>query len=134
LEPDSNFQWVFGETQTGFRLLRFARFTITRHVMVQGTNSPDNPKLRAYWLQRVRRKGQELPSKQRRLAQRQRGQCPVCGQSLFSDETLEQHHIVAQKAGGPNNLDNKILVHYLCHQQLTAQQHRRGVFRSQQSA
>lgn len=134
LEPDSHCQWVFGNPQTKFRLLRFARFTISRHIMVQGTNSPDDPKLRAYWCQRERRKGHELPAQQRRLAQRQHGLCPVCGESLFSDETLEQHHIIARKSGGLNTLDNKILVHYLCHQQLTSQQHKHGVFRSQQSA
>jgi RNA-directed DNA polymerase len=134
LEPDSDFQWVFGDTQTGFRLLRLSRFSITRHIMVQGTNSPDDSKLHSYWLQRERRKGHQLPAKQRRLAQRQQGLCPVCGESLFGDEQLEQHHIIAQKLAGPHTLDNKILVHYLCHQQLTAQQHTQGIFRSQQSA
>jgi RNA-directed DNA polymerase len=134
LEPDRNCQWVFGDTQTGFRLLRFSRFTITRHIMVQGTNSPDDPKLQTYWLQRECRKSYELPGAQRRLAQRQHGQCPVCGESLFSTETLEQHHVIARKTGGPNTLDNKILVHYFCHQQLTANQYKQHAFRSSQSA
>ncbi len=135
LEPDTQFQWVFGDPQTGYRLLRFARFTIIRHVMVKGTNSPDDPKLRAYWLERERRKNWELPGHtQRHLALRQQGRCPLCGESLFNDEPTEQHHLTAKSVGGPDTLNNKILVHYFCHQQLTAGQHQQGVFRRTHSA
>jgi RNA-directed DNA polymerase len=122
LEPNSQHQWVFGDKQNGYRLLRYTTFKIVRHVMVVGTHSPDDPKLRAYWLSRQQQKTRDLKGSLGILARRQKGYCPVCGESLSIEENLETHHIMAKKLGRPDTLDNKTLVHYLCHQQLTSQQ------------
>ena len=119
-------KWVFGDKQTGFCLHKFTWTSIQRHALVTGTNSPDDPALQDYWHKRQLSKIKNLPAKPGKLAKRQEGKCPVCGDSLFIEEDIEKHHIVPRKAGGPDTLDNQILVHYLCHQQLTAQQRHMG--------
>ncbi len=45
-------RWVFGNKQTGAYLLKFSWFKIERHILVRGKSSPDDPKLRDYWIKR----------------------------------------------------------------------------------
>lgn len=93
-------RWVFGDKQTGYHLLKFAWFPIKRHVLVKGRASPDDPTLHAYWLARGRAKAITLSDSQRKLAIRQNGLCPVCGDSLFNGEALEKHYRVPRRDGG----------------------------------
>lgn len=122
LNPSRLDTWVFGDKDTHFYLNKFAWTGIQRHTMVTGTNSPDDPSLRDYWAKRELAKAKDLPPIPERLAKRQGGKCPICGESLFIEENIEAHHIVPRIAGGSNTDDNKILVHLYCHQQLTAHQ------------
>jgi RNA-directed DNA polymerase len=110
--------WVFGDKTTGKYLLKFSWFHIERHVLVKDTASPDNPALRAYWKHREVAKGKTLhaPSMQK-LAQHQKHVCPVCGQSLYTDEELHKHHILPKRQGGQDTYTNLRLVHLYCHQQ-----------------
>jgi RNA-directed DNA polymerase len=117
--------WVFQDKPTGAFLLKYSWFPIQRHSLVKGNASPDDPSLRDYWRQRELNKTSALKLNHRQLAQRQAGICPVCGESLVSEEDLHQHHILARSQHGPDTLDNKILVHAECHQQLTAKQRQR---------
>jgi RNA-directed DNA polymerase len=119
-------KWVFGDKETGFILHKFSWTSIQRHAMVTGTNSPDDPALQDYWHNRELSKIKTLPVKSARLAKHQSGKCPVCGESLFIEEDIEQHHIMPRKSGGTDTPGNLILVHYLCHQQLTVQQRQMG--------
>jgi RNA-directed DNA polymerase len=112
---------VFGDKHTGAYLLKFAWFPIERHILVKGRASPDDPSLTAYWLAREKPKAKALTPSQRKLADRQHGLCPLCGDSLFNEEETEQHHVLPKQEGGPNTYDNLLLVHLFCHQQLTAQ-------------
>jgi RNA-directed DNA polymerase len=121
LNPSRQDTWVFGDKHTGAYLLKFGWFPIERHILVKGRASPDDPSLKAYWLARGKAKAKALTPSKRKLADRQNGLCPQCGDSLFNDEEIEQHHIVPKQEGGPNTYDNLALVHFFCHQQLTAQ-------------
>jgi RNA-directed DNA polymerase len=116
---------VFGNKETGAYLFKFSWTGIQRHTMVTGTNSPDDASLDEYWLDRERAKVKTLQPKLGTLAKRQDGKCPICGESLFIDENIEQHHIVRRDENGPNIPDNKLLIHLYCHQQLTAFQNRK---------
>jgi len=127
--PNQKYAWNFGDKSSGYYLTRFDQVHIIRHIMVKGTSSPDDPKLKKYWLDRNRKKTDELKPSLYSLAFQQKGICPICGESLHNDERIETHHITAKHAGGSDTLDNKILIHYLCHQQLTASQRQHGVFR-----
>ncbi len=115
--------WVFGDIEEpGVYMYKFSWTDIQRHVMVKGTNSPDDPALAEYWEKRELRKIKNLPPNPKALAKRQKGKCPHCGESLFNDERTEEHHVIRRDEGGPDTLDNLLLVHYFCHQQITADQ------------
>jgi RNA-directed DNA polymerase len=53
--PDRRDRWVFGDRDSGAYLLKFAWTKITRHTLVKGWASPDDPALTDYWMARRRR-------------------------------------------------------------------------------
>jgi RNA-directed DNA polymerase len=124
LHLDRNDLWVFGDKQTGAYLLKFSWFPIERHVLVKGTASPDDPRLKDYWTKRQAAKTKDLTFSKQKLAKRQQGRCPECGESLFNDEELHVHHLLARSKGGQNSYSNLALVHLLCHQQIHAKTER----------
>ena len=111
-------KWVFGNPKTGNHLPWLVWTPIRRHIMVRYDASPDDPDLRSYWKQREARKAELLPTwRQRELAKRQNGQCPICYDSLHNDEELHVHHIIPKSRGGEDAIFNLSLVHLYCHQQ-----------------
>jgi RNA-directed DNA polymerase len=109
---------VFGDKQTGAYLLKFGWFPIERHTLVKGTSSPDDPRLRDYWKKRQARLAKDLTFSKQKLAKKQNGRCAECGESLFNEEEIQVHHLLARSQGGKNRYDNLALVHLLCHQQI----------------
>jgi len=120
LNLDRADHWVFGDKQTGAYLLKFSWFPIERHVLVKGTSSPDDPSLHEYWMKRQRSRTKDLTFSKQKLANRQQGRCPQCGESLFNDEEIHVHHLRARSQGGKGIYSNLCLVHLLCHQQIHA--------------
>jgi RNA-directed DNA polymerase len=116
--------WVFGDKQTGGHLLKFSWFPIERHVLVKGRASPDDPSLKDYWTKRQAAKAKDLTFSKQKLAKRQHGRCPECGDSLFNEEELQVHHLLARSQGGKNSYSNLALVHLLCHQHIHAKTER----------
>ncbi len=116
--------WTFGDKQTGAYLLKFSWFPIERHTLVKGTASPDDPRLKDYWTKRQAAKGKDLTISKQKLAKRQKGRCPECGESLFNDEEIQVHHLLARSRGGRNTYTNLALVHLLCHQHIHAKTER----------
>src|SRR5256714_3924705 len=112
--------WTFGDKQTGGYLLKFDWFPIERHVLVKGTSSPDNPCLKDYWEKRRAAQAKDLTFSKQKLAKRQQGRCPECGESLFNEEELQVHHLLARSKGGKGMYSNLALVHLLCHQHIHA--------------
>jgi len=110
--------WVFGNTETGRYLLKYAWIPIQRHVLVRGTASPDDPALQEYWQKRARLGARDLSPSRRRISARQQHVCPVCGDSLFNGEELHAHHLVPRNQGGPDRYANLVLYHLCCHQQV----------------
>ena len=70
-------RWVFGDRDSGAYLLKFAWTKITRHTLVKGWASPDDPALASYWAARRRRGTPPLDPPRLRLLKRQRGQLPA---------------------------------------------------------
>ncbi len=124
LHLERNDPWVFGDKQTGAYLLKFSWFPIERHILVKGTASPDDPHLKDYWMKRQARSVKDLTFSKQKLAKRQKGRCPECGESLFNDEELHVHHLLPLSQGGKNTYSNLALVHLLCHQQIHAKTNR----------
>jgi RNA-directed DNA polymerase len=116
--------WVFGDKQTGRHLLRFSWFPIERHPLVKGRASPDDPQLKDYWKKRQAAKGKNLTFSKQQLAKRQKGRCPECGETLFNDEEIQVHHLLARSRGGSNLYSNLALVHLFCHQHIHAKTER----------
>src|SRR6266567_1648300 len=116
--------WVFGDKQTGGHLLKFSWFPIERHVLVKGKASPDDPRLKDYWMKRQAAKARDLTFSKQKLAKRQQGRCPECGESLFNEEELQVHHLLARSQGGKSSYSNLALVHLLCHQHIHAKTER----------
>jgi RNA-directed DNA polymerase len=110
--------WVFGDKRTGKSLLKFTWFRIQRHVMLRGSHSPDDPRLKEYWLERNKAQAKDLPTKGQVIAERQNGLCDACGESLFNGEELHTHHVTPKKDGGRDTLKSLKLIHLYCHQQL----------------
>jgi RNA-directed DNA polymerase len=116
--------WVFGDKQSGSYLLKFSWIDIRRHIMVRGTHSPDDPRLKEYWQDRNKKKVRDLPPRQQRIAKRQESLCEGCGETLFNGELLEVHHVRPKKDGGEDGIHNLHLLHLYCHQQITAHEQR----------
>jgi RNA-directed DNA polymerase len=122
LNPEREDTQVFGDKRTGQYLLKFAWFEIERHVLVQGTASPDDPNLRDYWWARRRVNLRHLSESDRKLAEDQDWCCPVCGRDLIIEgEELHRHHKKPRCEGGTDAKGNRELVHLYCHQQRHAQ-------------
>jgi RNA-directed DNA polymerase len=84
-------RWVFGDRDSGAYLLKFAWTKITRHTLVKGWASPDDPALAGYWAARRRRGRPPLDRAKLRLLQQQRGRCPLCGDLLLHADSEPQH-------------------------------------------
>ena len=89
--PSRRDRWVFGDRDSGAYLLKFAWTKITRHTLVKGWASPDDPALTSYWAARRRRGTPPLDPPRLRLLQQQRGRCPLCGQLLLHADQEPQH-------------------------------------------
>jgi RNA-directed DNA polymerase len=81
--PARSDRWVFGDRSSGAYLTKLAWTKITRHQMVDGSASPDDPDRSAYWAQRKRRRNPPLDRWGLIQLDRQHGQCPLCGQLLL---------------------------------------------------
>jgi RNA-directed DNA polymerase len=122
MNPSRQDHWVFGDRSSGAYLLKFMWFPIERHLLVRGSASPDDPKLRDYWAEREKLRAKVLKPEMQKLARRQRYICPLCGGSLFNDEELHRHHRIPTSKGGEDNRNNLALVHLFCHQQIHSSQ------------
>jgi RNA-directed DNA polymerase len=76
-------------------------------------------------MQRQGAKAKDLTLSKQKIAKRQKGKCPECGESLFNDEEIQIHHQHTRSEGGTNNYSNLSLVHLLCHQHIHAQAERK---------
>jgi len=84
-------RWVFGDRDSGAYLIKFAWTKITRHTLVKGWASPDDPALADYWAARRRCGRPPLDRARLRLLLKQRGRCPLCGELLLHADAEPQH-------------------------------------------
>ena len=52
------------------------------------------------------------------LWQSQNGVCPVCEEKLTGETDWDRHHVVQRVHGGPDTIDNLVLLHPTCHRQV----------------
>jgi RNA-directed DNA polymerase len=89
--PSRRDRWVFGDRDSGAYLLKFAWTKITRHTLVKGWGSPDDPALASYWAARRRRGNPPLRRAELRLLKAQQARCAVCGGLLLHADQEPQH-------------------------------------------
>jgi RNA-directed DNA polymerase len=89
--PSRRDRWVFGDRDSGAYLLKFAWTNITRHTMVKGWATPDDPALASYWAARRRRGNPPLRRTELRLLKAQQARCAVCGGLLLHADHEPQH-------------------------------------------
>lgn len=120
-----NDRWDFGggsnkkrDKTIGTALLnKLADTQIVRHMKIKGEYNPYNPEWMVYGEElRMRRMSKELWSKQRaKLWLNQLGLCALCGTPIDTYEDCHDHHIVYRQFGGSDALDNRVLLHRVCH-------------------
>jgi RNA-directed DNA polymerase len=116
--PGRKDRWVFGDKSSGAYRLRFSWFRQRHHVPVRGAASPDDARLKDYWEGRRQCYASDLSRLDQKLAPRQDWTCPICGDALLNGEELHRHHRRPKKDGGTDALDNLVLLHLYCHQQV----------------
>ena len=112
-------KWVFGNKINGNYMLKFAWTKISRHTLVKGSHSPDDPSLIEYWEKRNAKKDKseaiKLNRKHEQIASKQGYKCSKCGQTLFNGEPLHLHHITPKNKGGKDEMNNLTWLHMFCH-------------------
>lgn len=100
-------------------LLFVADTKIKRHRKVKQDANPYDPEWELYFEERITRKLKHyLRGKPRTLWVLQDGTCPECGEKLDLRRSWEVHHVVYRCHGGPDTIDNLVLLHPNCHRQL----------------
>ena len=102
-------------------LVSAAKVPIKRHVKVKADANPYDPAWEHYFEKRLQAKMvDKLKSKRTELHLwlAQNGICSVCEQLLTEDTGWDQHHIIQRVLGGPDTLDNLVLLHPTCHSQV----------------
>jgi RNA-directed DNA polymerase len=102
-------------------LLSATKTSITRHVKIKGEANPFDPAWECYFEARLARE-MTLTLRGRRsllrLWQEQRGLCPLCQQPITSLTGWHSHHLTWRSRGGSDALENRVLLHPTCHQQV----------------
>jgi RNA-directed DNA polymerase len=121
--------WVFHGSYNGknWFLSRAADVPIRRHIKVRGTANPYDPNCELYFEQRL---GVKMANNLRgrrqllRLWREQGGCCPVCQQRITQLTGWHNHHLIWRSRGGSDTVENRVLLHPNCHQQV----HNQGLF------
>jgi RNA-directed DNA polymerase len=122
--------WVFfGKDEQGKEkdVFKIGKIPIQRHVKVQGNANPYDLAMERYFEQRLAKKWETGCHGKRKvlsLWQRQARKCPCCGQMISLEMGTHTHHIIYRVMGGPDTMDNLMLLHPECHRQLHANDNR----------
>lgn len=122
--------WVFTATDVDEKggkkeiaLYSLASTPIERHKKTSGEFNPFDPameemgeKLRTERMLKKLKYRTQVVS----LFKSQKGLCMLCNQPLNKETGWHDHHIIYRSQGGRDSLDNRVLLHPICHQRLHA--------------
>ena len=97
---------------------------IQRHTKVKGEANPYDPTWEPYFEERlgVKMAGTLVGRWTLRLLWKEQGGiCPVCHQKITTVTGWHNHHILWRTHGGKDTIENHVLVHPNCHQQIHSQ-------------
>jgi len=120
--------WVFCTTllteagdKKEIRLYTLEATPIERHRKISGEYNPFDPEMEEMGekLRTSRMLGKLKYRKQvSTLFQSQRGLCLLCKNPITRETGWHDHHIIYRSQGGGDSLNNRVLLHPICHQQL----------------
>jgi RNA-directed DNA polymerase len=118
--------WVFFGDYDGkeWRLFSTSRLPIKRHIKIKADANPYDPAWELYFEERLSQQMEHTLRGSRQLDylwREQNGSCPVCQHKLTDDTRWHNHHIVWRSKGGPDTVDNRVLLHPNCHRQVHSQ-------------
>ena len=123
-----NRNWIFtGEVRDSneqprtVHLFTAHSLRITRHVKIDSKVNPYDPRWELYLEQRLTRVMTASLRGRKSLLhlwKRQQGRCPRCGEVITPETGWHNHHIVYRAHGGSDGMDNRVLLHPVCHRQL----------------
>jgi RNA-directed DNA polymerase len=124
-------RWVFtgvfktekGETRV-IHLLAASSIRIERHTKVKAPANPYDPAWEEYFEKRLDvRMNARLKGRRwlRHLWKEQNGLCPICNQKITKITGWHSHHILWRSKGGSEGVENRVLLHPTCHQQVHSQ-------------
>ena len=105
-------------------LLAASSVPIQRHTKVKGEANPYDPAWEPYFEERlgVKMAGTLVGRWTLRLLWKEQGGiCPVCNQKITTVTGWHNHHIEWRTHGGKDTIENRVLVHPNCHQQIHSQ-------------
>ena len=114
-------------TETGdkkaIRLYALEATPIERHRKISGHYNPYDPAMEEMGEKlRMERMLKKLKYRKQvgSLYQSQSGLCMLCANPITRETGWHDHHIIYRSQGGRDSLDNRVLLHPICHQQLHA--------------
>jgi len=118
-------KWVFfglDENDRKFFIFRLSELPIRRHIRIKASANPFDSEFEIYFEDRQTKDWINCNGAKRRkvnsLYVKQHGNCPVCGESITEDSGYIIHSVKSKLAGGTDTLDNLILLHPNCHNQI----------------
>ncbi len=103
------------------RLYALEATPIERHIKISGEYNPFDPRMEemgeklrmSRMMRKLKYRAQIL-----NLFQSQKGLCQMCRHPITRETGWHDHHIIYRSKGGGDSLDNRVLLHPICHQQL----------------
>ncbi len=122
-EPSADGQATGGERNGTRNITLFnpTKVKIQRHIKVRTQANPFDAAWESYFEEREDREMlRNLKERKQlyRLWQQQQGRCPMCKQRITRQTGWHNHHIVWRVNGGSDRLENRVLLHPVCHQQV----------------
>src|SRR6266700_778049 len=97
---------------------------INRHVKVREMANPYDPEWETYFEKRLDLKMENNLNHRKKLlhlCKEQRGLCPICHQKITKITGWHSHHLIWRSKGGSDKMDNRVLLHPNCHNQVHSQ-------------
>jgi RNA-directed DNA polymerase len=123
--------WVFqttlpterGKLHT-IRLANAMDVAIKRHIKIKNGANPYDPEWEIYFEGRIGLNMLENLKERKRLLHLwfdQDGICPLCSQKITKESGWHIHHLIRRVDGGKDTMDNLVLLHPNCHDQVHSQ-------------
>ncbi len=97
---------------------------INRHVKVREKANPYDPEWETYFEKRLDLKMENNLKHRKKLLhlwKEQMGLCPICHQKITKITGWHSHHLIWRSKGGSDKMDNRVLLHPNCHNQVHSQ-------------